>query len=93
MPAHAEPRDVTTCRSPNPLAWTAAVRTRTQLGDYLSRVRTHQIRDDAHGCVPVLLPLRRLWHRFEAEARRLLRVLLIRVSAVPADTSKRRLPR
>jgi hypothetical protein len=44
---------------------------------------------NADGCVPVLLRLQGLWGKAEAVAGRLLRVLFLRIGAVPADSAAR----
>ena len=41
--------------------------------------------DHAHGCLPVLLRVHELRRAAASEARRLLRVLLVRLGEVPAD--------
>src|SRR5262249_37080845 len=44
---------------------------------YLPELRHHQNRDDANGCVSIFLQLRELRYAAQAEAGRLLRVLLV----------------
>jgi hypothetical protein len=57
----------------------------------LSEVRISSDRDHADGRVPVLLSLQRMWGAAKASPRRLLRVLLVRLRAVPTYASGRRL--
>ena len=52
---------------------------------HLSGLRSPADGDDADGRLPVLLRLPRLWGAPAAQARRLLRVLFLRLGAVPAD--------
>jgi hypothetical protein len=49
-------------------------------------MRFREIRDDADGCVHVLSRMHRLRFAVAAEAGRLLRVLLLRIGEVPADS-------
>lgn len=55
------------------------------IDDHLPALRHRKGGDDADGCVPVLLPVHRLRSEAQAEAGRLLRVLLVWLGAVPAD--------
>jgi len=54
----------------------------------MSALRCREIGNDADGRLPVLLHLHRLWRDAAAEAGRLLRVLLLRLRAVPADPGR-----
>lgn len=49
-------------------------------------------RDDAERCLHLFLPMHRLWGHLETQGRRLLRLLLVWVGAVPAysDRARRR---
>lgn len=62
----------------------------TRLDNHLPVLRPSIDRDDANGCVPVLLRMHGLRHSSQAEGRGLLRLLLLRRRAVPADSGGRR---
>ena len=56
-----------------------------ETGHHLSALRRRQIGNDADGRLPVLLCMHRLRHEAAPEERRLLRVLLVRLGALPPD--------
>src|SRR5262245_29144899 len=58
-----------------------------RINNHLSALRHGEGGGDADGCVPVLLQLHRLWRDPAAQARRLLRVLLLWFGAMPANPS------
>ena len=53
----------------------------------LPQVRVREVRVNAYGCLPVLLLVLQLQDAFAAHARRLLRLLFIRLRPVPDDSS------
>ena len=55
------------------------------IDDHLPALRGGETGDDADRRLPVLLYLQWLWREAATEAGRLLRVLLLRLGAVPAD--------
>jgi len=57
----------------------------SRFGCHLPAVRLRQTGDDAHRRMPVLLRVRGVQSVAAPRARRLLRLLLIRVGEVPAD--------
>src|SRR5262249_20356010 len=59
---------------------------------YLPDVRPRGDGTDADECVPVLLRLHGVWRASQAQAGRLLRLLLLRLGALPAGPRGRLLP-
>lgn len=68
------------------LSSVSSVATRTDRAgdDHLSRVRPRQHGDDAHGRLPVLLHMQGVRHNAASATGRLLRVLLLRRTALSA---------
>jgi hypothetical protein len=73
-----------------PLWWRApSERGDPAINPHLPVLRTCQDGDHADGCVPMVLRMRAVPHRAEAEAGRLLRLLLLWLSTLPADPATR----
>src|SRR6516165_6669852 len=62
----------------------------SRIDDHLSELRYGKGRDHANGRLPVLLWMQRLRLAVASEARRLLRVLFLRVGFLPADSTTAR---
>jgi hypothetical protein len=60
----------------------------SSLDHHLPALRRHENGDHADERLPVFLRMHRLWDKAEAEDGRLLRVLLLRHRALPADTGR-----
>ena len=59
----------------------------SRIDDHLSELRHGKGRDHANGRLPVLLWMQRLRLAVASEARRLLRVLFLRVGFLPTDST------
>jgi len=77
-------------REPDRLVARLEKRRDPRIRHHLPTLRNGTIGNHADGCLPVFLRVHRLRHAAAPESGRLLRVLLVRLGAVPADAGRAR---